>query len=62
MDILKRLKNTGTIIALTSLIILILAQFGIQVNNDKVMIVVKSLCSIGLILGVLNDPSTKGIS
>lgn len=60
-DTLNRLKHPGTIIALTSLVILILSTNGVTLDNDKIMTTVKALCSIGVILGALNEPTTKGV-
>ncbi len=58
---LNNLKNTGTIISITSLVILILTTNGFHVDSERVMTTIKALCSIGLILGILNNPSTTGI-
>ena len=60
-EILKRLKNPSTIIAIASSVIAILMNLGVEIDNETVMVVVNSACTIGLAVGVLNDPSTKGI-
>lgn len=57
---LKRLKNTGTILAIASSAILIATSFGMKVDNENIMTIVKSVCAIGIALGVLNDPTTPG--
>ena len=61
-SILKRLNNKGTIISLTALIVSLLVQFGLEINSDKIIGIVQTICSILIILGLLNDPtdSTKG--
>ena len=59
--ILKRLKNTGTILALTSAIIMIITNLGVNVDSDKIMFIVNTLCSLGVALGVLNNPTTPGL-
>ena len=61
-SILKRLNNKGTIISLTALIVSLLVQFGLNIDSDKVIGIVQTICSILIILGLLNDPtdSTKG--
>ncbi|WP_297523191.1 hypothetical protein [uncultured Clostridium sp.] len=61
-EILKRLSNTGTIIAIAGAIILILNNVGIIVDNTKAMYTINALCGIGVALGVLNNPTTKGLS
>ncbi|SHJ25577.1 Bacteriophage holin [Clostridium cavendishii DSM 21758] len=57
----ERFKNPWVIVTITSLVILILVQNGIQVDDKRVMETVKALCSIGVILGILNNPDTKGL-
>ena len=57
-----RLNNKGTIISLTALIVSLLCQFGINIDSEKILTIVQTICSILIILGLLNDPtdSTKG--
>ena len=56
-SILKRLNNKGTIISLTALIVSLLVQFGLNIDSDRVIGIVQTVCSILIILGVLNDPT-----
>lgn len=56
-SLLKRLNNKGTILALTSLIVSLLVQFGLDIDSEKVIGIVQTLCSILIILGVLNNPT-----
>lgn len=56
-SILYRLNNRGTIVALAALIVSLLCQFGLDINSDKVMGIIESICSILLLLGLLNDPT-----
>ena len=56
-SLLKRLNNKGTIISLAALIVSLLVQFGLNIDSDKVIGVVQTICSILIILGVLNDPT-----
>lgn len=58
---LKNILNTGTIISIVSLVILILTTNGVHIDTNKIMVTIKAICSIGVILGVLNNPSTKGL-
>lgn len=60
-QIFKRLSNTGTILSIASLIILILTVNGVGIDDSRVMTTVKALCGIGILLGVLNNPTTPGI-
>lgn len=61
-DLCNRLKNPGTVVSLVSLIVLILTTNGVEVDNEKIMTTVKCLCSIGMILGIMNDAGTPGIT
>ena len=56
-SILKRLNNKGTIISLAALIVSLLVQFGLNIDSDKIIGIVQTICSILIILGVLNDPT-----
>ena len=57
-----RLNNKGTIISLAALIVSLLCQFGLNIDSEKILTIVQTICSILIILGLLNDPtnSTKG--
>lgn len=54
-SILVRLNNKGTIISLTALIVSLIAQFGFDIDSEKVLGIVQTICSILIILGILND-------
>jgi uncharacterized membrane protein len=54
-EILRRLTNTKVIISIASTIIMILVAAGVKVPNENVMLIVEGLCTIGILLGVLND-------
>ena len=60
-DLGKRMSNVGTILALVSAVVFILMQFGITVDSEKVNNVVEAVCSILVLLGILNNPKTSGI-
>lgn len=59
--IIKKLTNTKTVIGITSSIILILTTLGVEVDNDQVMTIIKAACSIGILLGIMNDGGMKTI-
>ena len=61
-SLVTRLNNKGTIVSLAALIVSLLCQFGITVDSEKILTIVQTICSILIILGLLNDPtdSTKG--
>ena len=61
-SLVTRLNNKGTIISLTALIVSLLCQFGLNIDSEKILTIVQTICSILIILGLLNDPtdSTKG--
>ena len=56
-SILKRLNNKGTIVSLAALIVSLLCQFGLTIDSEKILTIVQTICSILIILGLLNDPT-----
>ena len=56
-SILTRLNNRGTIISLAALIVSLLIQFGVDIDSEKIIGIVQTICSIFIWLGVLNDPT-----
>lgn len=58
----KRLSNTGTIVAIAGAIIIILNNCGVIVDSEKVMYIINAICGIGVAVGVLNNPTTKGLT
>ena len=60
-DLVLRLSNVGTIIAICSAILFILNNCGLIVDSEKIMNVITALCSIGVLLGILNNPKSSGI-
>lgn len=53
--LVNRLTNTRTIISLVSLVLLILTTWGVKIPVEKIEITIKTICSIGVLLGVFND-------
>lgn len=60
-DLGKRLSNVGTIMSLSAAVVFILMQFGITVDSEKVNNVLEAVCSILVLLGVLNNPKASGL-
>lgn len=56
-SIVARLNNRGTIISFVALIVSLLVQFGLNIDSDKVIEIVQTICSILILLGLLNDPT-----
>lgn len=56
-SILTRLNNKGTIVALAALIVSLLCQFGLNIDSEKILGIVQTICSILILLGLLNDPT-----
>ena len=56
-SILTRLNNTGTILAIAGLIVSLLVQFGLNIDSEKILGIIQTICSIFIALGVLNDPT-----
>ena len=55
-SIINRLNNKGTIISLVALVVSLLLQFGIDIDSEKVLGIVQTICSILILLGVMNNP------
>lgn len=56
-SILVRLNNKGTIMALASLLVSLLLQFGFDFDSDRVLAIIQTVSTILITLGVLNDPT-----
>lgn len=56
-SILNRLNNKGSILAVASLVISLLIQFGMDIDSEKVLGIIQTICSIFIGLGILNDCS-----
>ena len=56
-SILKRLNNKGTILSLSALVVSLFCQFGLSIDSEKVLGIVQTICSILILLGLLNDPT-----
>ena len=55
-SIINRLNNRGTIISLVALVVSLLMQFGIDIDSEKIIGIVQTVCSILILLGVMNNP------
>lgn len=58
---LKRLKNPATAASLVSFLIIILVNFGIEINSGAITNIVNAVCGILVLLGVMNNPETTGL-
>ena len=56
-SILKRLNNKGTILSLSALVVSLFCQFGLNIDSEKILGIVQTICSILILLGLLNDPT-----
>ena len=55
-SIMNRLNNKGTIISLVALVVSLLMQFGFNIDSEKILGIVQTVCSILILLGVMNNP------
>ncbi|AZF91962.1 holin [Streptococcus phage CHPC1091] len=55
-----RLKNKATLVALVSAVFLMLQQFGLHIPSN-IQEGINTLVGILVILGIVTDPTTKGI-
>ena len=58
---LERLKNPATVLAIVGYGTTILFNMGIKVDTDAITIIATSICGICVLLGIMNNPETKGI-
>lgn len=56
-----RLKNKATLVALISAVFLMLQQFGLEIPHN-IQEGVNTFVAILVILGIVTDPTTKGIA
>ena len=56
-SVVTRLNNKGTILALVGLVVSLLIQFGFDIDSEKIIGIVNTVCTILITLGVLNDPT-----
>lgn len=61
IDWKTRLTNKAFWIALTSAVVLLAQQLGLDIFPDNILDIVNTLLLIGTIIGVITDPTTKGI-
>ena len=45
------------IISLAALVVSLLCQFGVDIDSEKIIGIVQTICSILILLGLLNDPT-----
>lgn len=51
------LNSKETIISLSALIVSLLCQFGMNIDSEKILGIVQTICLILILLGLLNDPT-----
>ena len=56
-----RFKNKATLIAIASTVILLIQQLGFKLP-DNIADVVNTFLTLLVLLGIINDPTTQGIS
>ena len=58
-DILSKLTNTKIVISVVSLVLLILTTWGIKIPQHEIEVTVQALCTIGVLLGIMNDEGMR---
>lgn len=59
MDLKKRLRNYGLWVSLASFVLLLLNNFGVDIDESKYNGIVDSILAILVLLGILNNPTTE---
>jgi uncharacterized membrane protein len=52
---LKKLTNTKTVMSIVGMLVLIMMTLGFEVDNTKIDTIAKSICTILVLLGIMND-------
>lgn len=60
--IFQKLKNPYTVVSIIASLIVILQTLDMTVNGDKVQTITNSICTIFVLLGIMNNPDTEGLS
>lgn len=60
-NLLNRLKNPSTIIGITSAGIIIAQNLGYTVPVENIKNIVNAVCTVGILLGIMNNPDTSGL-
>lgn len=60
-EYLKRFRNTGTTISIVGLVGLLLVQFEIKIDLNWLDTTTKLVCSLLVVLGICNNPTTIGL-
>lgn len=58
---LQRFKNGGTIVALAGAIGIVLQQFGFNIDMTWLNNTATAICTVLIILGIVNVPTTPGM-
>ena len=56
-----RFKNKATLLAIASTVILLIQQLGFKLP-DNIADIVNTFLTLLVLLGVINDPTTEGVS
>lgn len=56
-----RLQHKSFWVALVGLVVLLSQQLGIKVFPDNIADIINTILAIGVLVGVINDPTTAGL-
>lgn len=56
-----RFKNVGTVMAIVGTVGLLLNQFGLNIDIEWLDTTADLVCTVLVLLGVMNNPTTKGV-
>lgn len=58
---IKRFANPGTLLAILSVLGMLGLQFGLDIDMAWLDATGRLLCSLGVLIGIINNPTTPGI-
>ena len=60
-NFIEKLKNPTTVMAIVMLVAAIFMQFGIKVDMGWLKETLTLVCALGVVVGIMNNPETKGM-
>lgn len=60
-NFIKKLTNPGTVMSICMLLGALFMQFGVNVDMNWLKETLTIVCALGVVVGIMNNPETKGI-
>lgn len=60
-NFIEKLKNPTTLLSIAMLFGALFIQFGVQVDMVWLKDTITIVCALGVVIGIMNNPETKGL-